>query len=140
MTSFLVPVDGSDCSNLALAKAVETAELYKDVLIHVLHVYDVEKAKSFFNDEKTIDMQAEMTEKAEAIAEAGRKFCEEKGVRCEAVAVNGNPGEEIVAYADEKNVDMIIMGSRGLTGLRSLIGSTTHKVLIGTRRPVLVVH
>ena len=138
MTTFLVPVDGSDCSNLALAKAIELSRFYGAV-IHVIHVYDVDKAKSFFNDEKTIDMQAYMTEKADSIVAEARKFCEDKGISCVAAALEGNPSDRIVEYAKDNNIDMIIMGSRGLTGLRSILGSVTHKVLSATQRPVLVV-
>jgi nucleotide-binding universal stress UspA family protein len=52
----------------------------------------------------------------------------------------GDPADEIVAYADNHDVDLIVVGSRGRGTLAStLLGSVSHAVLQEARRPVLVV-
>lgn len=138
MATILVPIDGSECSYEALAKAGELARFY-DATLLVVHVYNVVKAKNVFNEEKTIDKQAAMTQDAEAIVAQARRYCEEKGIRCEAKTLEGDPADRIVEYAAENDAVMIVMGSRGLTGLRRIVGSVTNKVLAAADRPVLVV-
>jgi universal stress protein A len=52
----------------------------------------------------------------------------------------GAPAEEIVRYADENEIDLIIMGTHGWTGIRHLIlGSTAENVLRTAKCPVLTV-
>lgn len=56
------------------------------------------------------------------------------------MVLEGNPGEEIVKYADEHGFEMIIMGSRGLSGIKELfLGSVSHNVLQRANCPVLVI-
>ena len=52
----------------------------------------------------------------------------------------GNPAEEIAAYARKNNVDMIIMGTRGLSAIKEVfLGSVSHKVLQLASCPVVLV-
>ena len=50
-----------------------------------------------------------------------------------------NIGVQIVAYAAGHNIDLVIMGSRGLGGLRGILGSVSSFVLKEAQVPVLVV-
>ena len=54
--------------------------------------------------------------------------------------VEGAPAEQILKYADEAGVDLIAMGSHGLSGVLSLLmGSVSRKVLDHAKCPVLIV-
>ena len=56
------------------------------------------------------------------------------------VADESNVAETLVRLADERGAEVIVLGSRGLTGLRSrLLGSTSHAVLRHAHGPVMVV-
>jgi nucleotide-binding universal stress UspA family protein len=56
------------------------------------------------------------------------------------LTVEGNPPDEILKYADEMDVDLIAMGSRGKSGLRSVgMEGASRKVIDRSRRPVLIV-
>jgi nucleotide-binding universal stress UspA family protein len=59
----------------------------------------------------------------------------------ETVIVRGNPVDKIVSVAEERNCDLIVMGSYGHGGIAGVImGSTARKVLSRSKKPVLVVH
>lgn len=63
-----------------------------------------------------------------------------KGLSIERIIAKGRPYEEIVRIADEKEVDLIVMGSHGRTGLgRVVIGSVAMRVLRRSAKPVLIV-
>jgi nucleotide-binding universal stress UspA family protein len=52
----------------------------------------------------------------------------------------GEPAEEIIRFAKEENVDMIVMGTHGRTGFsRLLMGSVTEQVVRGAPCPVLTI-
>ena len=67
-------------------------------------------------------------------------IADEMGVPYEGAVVEGNPGSEIMRFAEEKGVDIIVMGTVGRTGLdKFLLGSVAEKVVRGSRIPVLTI-
>jgi nucleotide-binding universal stress UspA family protein/phage host-nuclease inhibitor protein Gam len=65
---------------------------------------------------------------------------ESKELKTRLIALRGNPADEIVRTADEENVDLIVIATRGRTGLDRLIfGSVTEKVVRLAKCPVLTV-
>jgi nucleotide-binding universal stress UspA family protein len=64
------------------------------------------------------------------------------GVACETMQMtHDHPYEAIVATAEEKGCDLIVMASHGRTGIAAVVlGSVTTKVLTHTKIPVLVCH
>jgi len=56
------------------------------------------------------------------------------------VLLIGRPAEEIIDYAEKNDIDLIVMGTLGLTGVkRFLIGSVAENVVRHSKVPVLVV-
>ena len=55
------------------------------------------------------------------------------------VIKRGDPRDVICNYAEENDMDCIVMGRRGLSGIRATLGSVSTAVLRGTELPVLVV-
>jgi nucleotide-binding universal stress UspA family protein len=71
---------------------------------------------------------------------AAAQLARERGVDADVAVVSGNAADEIVAYADMIDTDLIIVGSRGLTAAATaMLGSVSHDVLHEARRPVLVI-
>ena len=65
---------------------------------------------------------------------------EAAGVEVREVVLEGNPSSAIIEFAENNNVDLIIMGTLGKTGLdRFLLGSVAEKVARGSKVPVMVV-
>ena len=77
------------------------------------------------------------------VAEEGAQIARGAGLRAEAIAIEATPPvwKTIVETADLHDASAIVMGSRGLTGLRSmLLGSVSSAVVHHADRPTLVIH
>jgi len=85
----------------------------------------------------------ETADDAQASVEACVDGLIQAGIKAHGIVKNttyGHAAREIIADAKEHDVDVIVMGSRGRGDLAGLVlGSTTHKVIHLTDRPVLIV-
>lgn len=81
-------------------------------------------------------------EGAEKTAAEGCRLAEDVGLAAEPLVISGGPiWERIVAAADERDVGLVVIGSRGLSGLRHVVlGSVAAAVAQHSRRSVLIVH
>src|SRR5699024_8232874 len=69
------------------------------------------------------------------------KLTSNNGITVEMVLVKGDPAYQILEYAESNDQDLIIMGSRGFTGMKGvMLGSVSHKVTQLSKCPVLIVH
>ncbi|MGH2763165.1 MAG: universal stress protein [Thermoleophilaceae bacterium] len=76
-------------------------------------------------------------------ADEGVRIAQEAGLEAEPVPIKaaGPAWKTIVETADRHDAAAIVMGSRGLTGVRSmLLGSVSNAVVHHTERPTLVIH
>ncbi len=79
---------------------------------------------------------------ASEVAEAGARLARELGATAEALSIpdSANIARTLVEIADERDARAIVVGSRGLGGIKArVLGSTSRKLLHDTHRPVLVV-
>jgi nucleotide-binding universal stress UspA family protein len=131
----LVPVDGSDNSWDAFEYAME--EHAGDTLT-VLHVIDPMEG-----DYPLDGPEDEPIKRSEKIERQVRDRIRETGTdddRIDYVTRTGRPAEEIVARASDDDVDQVVMGSRGLSGLkRLLLGSVAETVVRRADTPVNIV-
>ena len=133
----LVAVDHSEISDRAVLAARDLAVLSKGE-VWVLHLREREVAV------KTgLAMTAESADEANAAVSAAVEVLTEAGVKAHGdirTTLFGYAAREIVDDAIEHDADLIVMGSRGRSDLVGFIlGSTAHKVIHLTDRPVLIV-
>jgi nucleotide-binding universal stress UspA family protein len=126
----LIPIDGSDCSNKTLEWSVQMFDrLNTDYeLIYVIPIMtEIPVAESVFTD-------------AVALLENARSGLERQGYRVsEAQYLLGLAVDQICRYAELQDVDLVIIGSHGRTGLsKLLLGSVSEGVLEHCRRPVII--
>ena len=77
---------------------------------------------------------------AKESVERVRQIAEKEGIKVESLTLKGTPYEVIVKTADQKNADLIVVGSHGRTGVkRLLMGSVTERVIGHSNSAVLVV-
>lgn len=82
----------------------------------------------------------EITRRRGIALDEAAALAEEHGVPVEFEVIAGEPAEEIVEYAENHEVDLIVVGSRGRgTVASALLGSVSQAVLHHARRPVLIV-
>lgn len=130
----LVATDGSRFSTLAIGKAIDFAKAYGGSLV-VLSVVDV-PTEFYAEAPQAVD---DMVRKAKEYTAAVRKQAEAAGVRAETFVGEAEAFEAIVKLARDQEVNMIVVGSHGRTGLgRLLMGSVTEKVIGHAPCPVLV--
>ena len=133
----LVAVDHSEMSDRAVLAARDLALLSKGE-VWVLHLREREiavKTGMAMTDETESDANAKVSAVVEKLAEAGVKAHGE--VR---TMLFGYAARDIVDDAIEHDADVIVMGSRGRSDLAGFIlGSTAHKGIHLTDRPVLIV-
>jgi len=140
---FLVPTDFSGCSRNALEYGISLAGKCS-AKIFLLHVIDVNQ----FPPDLVLhhlSLEPEKMEKAlEAEAENSMKKLITRIKRARipftSMVRSGNPYSEIVSFAGEAKIDLIIMGTHGRTGIvHALLGSTAEKVVRQAPCPVLTV-
>ena len=138
----LVPVDGSDCSNRTVLYAAEVGEKLESelTLLHVLPplpTYVSNYSEQLEKIEKTL-MQ-EFTKEALDILKKSKQLISDKNIKINTQLVIGNPPDEICKFAKENSYDLIIIGSRGLSGIKSYImGSVSNRVSRYAHCPVLI--
>lgn len=137
----LFPTDFSEGSTHALHYAVDLAKQY-NAKLYILHViYDIAKAtESHIPHISADEIYNEMNKWA--LGELEKCCIEEiRGLSdVEKVVLKGIPHEEIVKFAGDNKVDMIVMGTYGRTGLQKFIfGDTAEKVVKKAPCPVMTV-
>jgi nucleotide-binding universal stress UspA family protein len=132
----VLAVDGSDHSRKAVPIAADVARK-SDGEVVVVHVR-----------EHMVDLggtwEQESLSRATAIVDEACKVLQEAGVTARSsvrrsLAGSGRIAQEIIEAADEEDASLIVMGSRGVSNIRSLLlGSVAHKVLQLSSQPVLL--
>jgi nucleotide-binding universal stress UspA family protein len=138
--AILFPTDFSEFNDAALEYASRLAA-ESGAMLYIVHADDMEQVAAVMVD-SGYPYPSPWDE--EGRREAHRKL--EKvlptvpGVKYQHCYLRGTPTGEIVAFAEQQDVDLIVMASHGRTGLRRLLmGSTTEGVMRQAPCPVLIV-
>ncbi len=151
-TRILVPLDGSELAEKALPLAEGIARASGGT-VHLLHVVSrlpvLEASRaSGFETAQTIEISLETARRqVQAQVERGREYLGRVAGRLEASGLTvatavreGAADEQIVAYAREQHIELVVMSTHGYSGLRRFfVGSVTDRVVRSGEVPVLVV-
>jgi nucleotide-binding universal stress UspA family protein len=134
----LVPLDGSEIAETVLPYAKEFAgRLGLEVVL--LHVYGQAEDESIPMHrgyiERTVEIFKRQSEEVQQ-----RVDNKSKTVKMHGELVAGQPAEEILRYADENNVDLILMATRGRSGIkRWILGNVSDRVVRAAKQPVILI-
>ena len=142
----LVATDGSKNSGKAAKFGIELAKLSGGKVI-IVYVADIGKYSASLIppfggvSPETIDsVVASIREAGEKATLQVDELARASGIPSEKMIVEGNPPSEILRIAEDENIDVIIIGNIGKTGLEKfLMGSVAEKVVRNSKRPVLIV-
>ena len=135
----LIPLDGSALAEQALPHAVSQARRFQAELILLRVVEPFAHARGM-----SLSVLKKMKQQAHAWAgeylESLVADIEEQGVLVQKVTIYGRPHTVIAEFAESEEVDLIVMSTRGQSGLsRWLMGSVADRVVRGAKIPVLLV-
>lgn len=138
----LIPLDGSEISEHALEHLKGIAMDPRITSIIMLRVAETPVALYLGSDH---DLEMEAGAKEQAKADANKyltkiaNYLKKKGMNVETVVTDGIPADDILNYATENEVDLIIMSTHGRSGIsRWFSGSVAEKVIRHSTVPVLI--
>lgn len=135
----LIPTDGSETAEFAAEHAIGLAKGIGAKLIAV-YVIDVSAFAGIPTEAVWESMKGILEDEGRKSLEQIEMLAKEANVESETLVVEGSPGDEIVKAAEERGVDLIIMGTAGRTGIdKFLLGSVSEKVVRHASCPVMVV-
>ncbi|NUB93558.1 universal stress protein [Haloterrigena sp. SYSU A121-1] len=135
----LVPYDGSPQATEALELAFEN---FPDAAVIALYVIEIPVGRwaQIVGPELQLPVTERMREYAADVLESASEIATEHGRSLETEIVTGEPDHRIVAQAEEKSADLIVIGSHSQAGVsRLLLGSVAEKVVRRSPVSVLVV-
>lgn len=134
-SSILLATDGSRFSKVAEKKALALAKAYGATL-HVMMAVDL--PAEFYGE--AFDVVERLIHEAKSYLAQVRTRAVSSGVQVEVAVREGRTTDVLLTYAQERNIDILILGSHGRTGLRRLLmGSVAENIIKMSYFPVLVV-
>ena len=136
LKNILVPVDGSEGADHAIIHAVSLAEKY-GAKIHFLYVANINQLAI---NALLSDAILESVTKAGNIILEGAVSKVPAGIETSTTSDTGSPAVVILDFAENNNIDLIVMGSRGLGVVKGvLLGSVSQYIVEQAKCPVMVV-
>jgi nucleotide-binding universal stress UspA family protein len=145
--NILVPYDGSKHSQKALEMAVDMGSMFGSTL-YVVNVADLSTVSppGWNLSQGTRKTISQITKSVKNTSELQLKKIQEKyrdsGVPMKEFVLEGNAVDKLLKFAQDKEIDLIIIGSRGLSGISKImtLGSTSRKISEMAKCPVTIVH
>ena len=136
----LVAFDESEGSRRALKVAADLVAANPNAHADIVYVVPIplldDNQMESFKD--ILDMM--VSDGEDLLGEAMISMGDDVSDRVDSLLMTGtNPANEILKLLDRRNYDMVVIGNRGLSGLKEYTGSVSHKVLAGSKIPVLIV-
>ena len=133
----LLPTDGSESAQNAFEYALRVADLTGSDII-VLNV--VEKMTKNLKFGLQSQLEVSLKEESEKLLKKTIEKIKKKGIKVESRIEFGVPHQKILKFALKEDIDLIVMGTQGLSGLaRLMLGSVADRVLRGASCPVLLI-
>ncbi|GAA0235408.1 universal stress protein [Haladaptatus pallidirubidus] len=132
----LLPTDGSDAADRAVEQAINLADTY-DARLYVISIVD---QTAIPPDVRADMLYEELQQEGEQAVDDIERRARDAGIDVRTSIPRGTPYRTILDFADDHDIDLIVMGTHGRRGIdRYLLGSVTEKIVRLSERPVLTV-
>jgi nucleotide-binding universal stress UspA family protein len=142
-SKILIAIDGSDASMDAADYAISISKQYNAELyaLHVIHPADVDLFGATGEMSAAAYHTINMNKEAQKYLDNVKLKASEKNIQIKTETIaSTNTAGGIVDYAEDKDIDLIVIGTRGKSGFKKmLLGSVASKVVTYAHCPVLVV-
>jgi nucleotide-binding universal stress UspA family protein len=138
--NILIPTDGSEQAANAVEEGIRLADEL-GATVHALYVVDKFEAKIVPITGEQERKREEYMEYGERVVDEVAELASEAGIERVTAVETGVDHKTIVNYVEENDIDMVVIGSRGLGSVEEMIlGSTADKVVRLVDKPVTVVY
>lgn len=135
----LVATDGSEAAEAAVKHGIDLADR-TGARIHAVSIVDLGRIGTGAPDPPVLEWRSYLEEEAERVTAAVAERAEAAGVEAVTAVREDSPIPGLLAYADEHDVDLLVLGTHGRRGVTdAILGSTTERILRRAERPVLAV-
>lgn len=138
----IVAIDQAEITSKLLNATVEIARDKQSqvTLVNVSQEY-VSNGMTYLPENFLEEILNEMKKASLEKLQQAKSKLKSVGINSETVLLKGDPAHEILKYAKDTEQQLIIIGSRGLSGIKEMmLGSVSHKVSQLSKCPVLLVH
>lgn len=133
----LIATDGSDESDACIEYGIDIAAA-TDAKVHGLYVVETKATYILTVDLTDKDLDEYKAYGTEVVTDVAERAAA-RGLDAEGVVKTGRPAEEIVDYADDNDIDAIVIGKQGHGAIDKHLGGTAEKVMWMSEVPVTVV-
>ena len=132
----LVCIDGSNNAKRAFSHACDLARNY-DSTLYLMHVVDKSIGLDFFDRSDYLKL---LREHGKKVLEKAQNIARHNGIKSKSILKEGNVSKEILRFAKNEQINLIIVGSKGFgVTLRFLLGSVSNKIANQASCPVLII-
>lgn len=137
-TKILVAYDASNSGKKSLEKAIEIAKTNSAIEVDVLYALEL-PLTPYVVEDAFASMQQSMHKHSNDILAKAKETLFSIDNQSNFFAEEGQPTHVILEHAEQHNCDLIVMGSRGLSGVKEFLGSVSHYVVQHSAVPVFIV-
>lgn len=137
----LIAYDGSDLAKKALQMAINFSKMNPDLGLEIVHVYQIPTV-AIGDGVYTPSAQAAMNylENAQKVLAEAEETVTGNVKNFNVTLKEGNIARNLLDHADDTECELILIGSRGLSGIKEhFLGSVSHNVVQKSKVPVLIV-
>ncbi len=135
-TTVVVGADDSQTALQAVIAAADVAQLTGGVL-HIVTAYEPKSVR--LADLPAEFRQSSTTHPADVLLDGLSRIVEQRGLKPVVHAASGDPVDAIVQTAEQVHADLIVVGNKGMKGVRRVLGSVPNSVAHGAPCSVLII-